>query len=100
MEREDFTWEDLADKLGLSKELMQQMGIEKLTPEQIQMLHTVIDLHAGDKQGVNDFAKEMGLEAILNNLPNLKREEMNDQDNLSNIMEEIKKITADKDLSS
>lgn len=100
MEREDFTWEDLADKLGLSKELMQQMGIEKLTPEQIQMLHTVIDLHAGDKQDVNDFAKEMGLEAILNNLPNMKKEEMNDQDNLSNLMEEIKEITADKNLSS
>lgn len=92
-------WEELADKLGFSKELMSQMGIENLTPEQIQMLHTVIDLHAHDQQSLNNFIKETGLKSVLNNLPQLEEEEIKNQNKLNSLLEQIKKITAQKDLN-
>ena len=99
MDKESREWEELADKLGLSKDLMAQMGIENLTAEQIQMLHTVVDLHNNDQQSLNNFVKETGLKSILNNLPNLKEKDVNNQNDLSNLLQQIKEITAKEDLN-
>ena len=99
MDKESSIQEELANKLGLSKELMEQMGIKKLTTEQLQMLHTVIELHANDQNSLKNLIQETGLDGILNNLPNVEQDEINDQEQLSNLLNQIKDITAKKDLN-
>ena len=99
MDKESSIQEELANKLGLSKELMEQMGIKKLTTEQLQMLHTVIELHANDQNSLKNLIQETGLDGILNNLPNVEQDEINDKDELSNLLNQIKEITAKKDLN-
>ncbi|MBM7556606.1 hypothetical protein [Halanaerobacter jeridensis] len=99
MDKESLSSEELAKKLGFSEELMEQMGIKKLTAEQLQMLHTVIDLHSNDQEALSNLVKETGLEGILNNLPNVKQNNINNQEQLSKLLEQIKEITAKKDLN-
>lgn len=96
MEEKSLVWQELADKLGLSKELMQQMGIGKLTLEQLKMLNAVIDLHNNDAQSLHNFIHEAGLEEILHNLPNIKQEEINDKNNLTDLLAQIKELTEKK----
>ena len=91
-------WEDLADKLGLSKELLEQMGIEQLTVEQLRMLNTIINLHSNDQQSLNEFLKETGLDNILSDLPDLKQEDVENENDFENLIQQIENIASKKDV--
>lgn len=99
MEKKNKEWEELANKLGLNKELMAQMGIQNLSSEQIKILDKVVDLHSNDRQSVQEFIQEMGLKSVLNQLPDVNKNEINNQEQLNNLMQQIKEITSRKDLN-
>ncbi|MGM0501667.1 MAG: hypothetical protein ACQERJ_03985 [Bacillota bacterium] len=93
-------WEELAEQLGLSKELMAEMGAGQLTAEQLQMLYTIIELHSTDHQALNKLLKDVGLNDVLDELPLVDKQEVNQKNDFSELMQQIENIVAKKDLKS
>ncbi|MGM0369153.1 MAG: hypothetical protein ACQEP9_01885 [Bacillota bacterium] len=92
--------EELATKLGLDQELIEELGAEKLTEEQLQMLHTVINLHSEDRQALTNLLEEAGLDNMLDDISDLRQEEVNDQSDLLDLLEQIREMLAEKELQS
>jgi transcriptional regulator with XRE-family HTH domain len=92
--------EELATKLGLDQELVEELGAENLTAEQLQMLHTVINLHSEDRQALTNLLEEAGLDNLLDDISELQQEEVNDQSDLLDLLEQVREMLPEKELQS